>query len=132
MIIDVAGDPRVDPKRTWILRDYNVATLISALIRGRERPWGMLSVHSMTRRAFNDDDVEFLQSMANVLALAIERNEHELAERREKEMAETALARLHAIESITDTALGYLGLDQLLAVLLRRVGEPVAGGFARG
>jgi len=83
VITDVRGDPRFN--LSWILRDYRVATMISAVIRGHRQPWGALSVHSLTPRSFNQDDVDFLQSMANVLALAIERNAHEEAERRERE-----------------------------------------------
>jgi signal transduction histidine kinase len=129
VVIDVPNHPHFFDL-SWLLRDYSVATLLSAVIRGREAPWGALSVHSMTRREFNDDDTEFLQSMANVLCLAIERNEHEFAERREKVMAESALARLRAIESITDAALGHLGLDELLAVLLPRVRRALQVDYA--
>ena len=44
--------------------------------------------------------------------------------------AETALERLRAIESITDTALQNLGLDELLQKLLARVGEALNADFA--
>jgi signal transduction histidine kinase len=129
VVIDVPNHPHFFDL-SWILRDYGVVTLLSAVIRGRQTPWGALSVHSMIRREFNDDDTGFLQSMANVLSLAIERNEHEFAERREKVMAESALARLRAIESITDAALGHLGLDELLTVLLTRVRHALGVDFA--
>jgi signal transduction histidine kinase/putative methionine-R-sulfoxide reductase with GAF domain len=119
IITDVRHDPRFD--RSWLLREYNVVTMLSAAIRSREHAWGVLSVHSKTRRAFTEDDVGFLQSMANVLALAIERDEYERAERRKHEIAETALAKLHAIETITDTALAQMDLDELLSELLARL-----------
>jgi len=86
-IIDLPGDERFE--KSWILRKYGVSTLLSAIIRGQERPWGILSVHSLTHRSFTGDDLEFLQSLANVLALAIEREAHEAAERREKENLQT-------------------------------------------
>ncbi len=44
--------------------------------------------------------------------------------------AEAALERLRAIESITDTALQNLGLDELLQKLLARVGEALNADFA--
>ena len=103
MVIDVASDTRFSEK-SWLLREHGVATLITALVRGHERPWGALSVHSTTRRAFTGDDVEFLQSMANVLALAIERNEHELAERREKEVLQTIIDNIPAMIEHDDAA----------------------------
>jgi signal transduction histidine kinase len=119
IVTDARHDPRFD--RSWLLRGYNVVTMLSAAIRSRNRAWGVLSVHSQTRRAFTGDDVAFLQSMANVLALAIERDEHEEAREAARATAEAALARLHAIETITDTALAHMGLDELLSELLARL-----------
>jgi PAS domain S-box-containing protein len=87
-----------------VLRDYGVVTLLSALIRGRKLPWGAISVHSMSKRAFDDADVEFLQSVANVLALAIERNEHEIAERREKDTLQTIFDNIPVMISFLDAS----------------------------
>lgn len=119
IVTDVRNDPRFDP--SWLLREYGVVTMLSATIRSRECAWGVLSVHSMTRRAFTEDDVGFLQSMADVLALAIERGEHEEAREAARATAEAALAKLHAIETITDTALAQMSLDELLSELLARL-----------
>jgi PAS domain S-box-containing protein len=60
------------------------------VIRGRARPWGTLGVHTTRPRSFGADDIGFLQSVANVLALAVERHELEALQRREREI-------LHAI-----------------------------------
>lgn len=119
--VAVADLPHDTRYNSWVLRDYGVATLLAAVVRGRERPWGLLSVHSMTPRTFDAEDVQFLQSLANVLALAIERHEAEEERARLLTRAETALAKLDAIERITDTALGRMGLDDLLAELLARL-----------
>jgi two-component system NarL family sensor kinase len=61
---------------------------VSVVIRGRDRPWGTeawgtLGAHSRERHAFSEDDLNFLHTVANTLALAIERNgaEHELRRR---------------------------------------------------
>jgi PAS domain S-box-containing protein len=99
-IIDLPGDKRFE--KSWILRKYGVATLLSAIIRGQEQPWGVLSVHSLTHRSFTDDDLEFLQSMANVLALALEREAHETAERREKENLQTIFDNVPLMISFLD------------------------------
>lgn len=45
---------------------------IAAPIPGRERPWGVLSAASRAGRDFRPDDLEFLQAVANVLAVALE------------------------------------------------------------
>ena len=127
-VADVQHDARF--RTSWVLRDYGVATLLSAVIRGRERPWGLLSVHSMTPRSFDAEDAQFLQSMANVLALAIERKEAEDERAWLLASAETALAQLHAIQTITDTALARMGLDDLLAELLSRLRNTLQTDYA--
>jgi PAS domain S-box-containing protein len=91
-------------EKSWILRDYGVATMMTAIIRGQERPWGILSVHSLTPRSFSRDDLEFLQSMADMLALAIERDRHEAAERREKETLQTIFDNVPVMISFRDPA----------------------------
>jgi diguanylate cyclase (GGDEF)-like protein/PAS domain S-box-containing protein len=57
--------------------DHGVVSGISVIIHGRERPFGVLGVHTTRRRAFTKDDVNFLQATANVLAGAIERKRAE-------------------------------------------------------
>jgi len=102
IVTDIPGDERFT--KSWILRDYRVVTMISAVIRGHPRPWGLLSVHSLTPRSFTEDDVEFMQSMGNVLALAIERDEHEAAERHEKEVLQTIFDNLPVMISFFDAS----------------------------
>ena len=48
-------------------------------ILGATRPFGVLSVHSKRRRLYSSDDIRFLQSMAVLLATAIERKQTEKA-----------------------------------------------------
>lgn len=126
VVSELQSDPRFE--KSWIMRDYRIASIVTAIIRGRGRPWGAVSVHSMTTRSFSDDDLRFVESLANLLALAIERDEHEAERRRGEEererllaTTEAALAKLHAIESITDATLGHMGLDDLLKELLARL-----------
>ena len=53
---------------------------ITAPVGWGERPWGVLIVYSDVVRTWSDDDVHFVQSMANTIGLAIARHraEHEL------------------------------------------------------
>lgn len=48
---------------------------IAAPIPGRERPWGMLSAATRADRDFGPEDLEFLQAVANVLAVALEQED---------------------------------------------------------
>ena len=47
------------------------------VIDGREHPFGVLIVHDTQPRWFSRDEVNFLQSVANILGLAIEQNRTE-------------------------------------------------------
>ena len=48
---------------------------IAAPIPGRERPWGILSAATRADRDFGPEDLEFLQAVANVLAVALEQED---------------------------------------------------------
>jgi len=60
-----------------LLQDYEVVSGMSAIVRGVERPYGVLSVHSTSARTFAPDDVSFLRAVANVLAEAVGRKRSE-------------------------------------------------------
>lgn len=55
-----------------LLRDHNVISGMSVIIQGLQRPFGILGAHSTEHRLFSENDIDFLQSMANLLAQAIE------------------------------------------------------------
>ena len=56
-----------------LLFDHNIVSGISVVIPGQLRPYGVLGAHTSHRRRFSENDIHFLQSVANVLAGAIER-----------------------------------------------------------
>ena len=60
-----------------ILFDRPVVSGLSVIIHGRQQPYGVLAAHTTRRRRFTNDDVHFLQSLASVLAAAIERRKLE-------------------------------------------------------
>jgi len=74
---------------SYLMRQYNVVSSMSVIIhnhRGKQ-PYGALSVHTSQPRTFTQDDIHFIQAMANILAAAIERKkaEEELHKALEKE-----------------------------------------------
>jgi len=54
-----------------LLHDHGVVSGISVIIPGQDRPFGVLGAHATTRRIFTQDDIHFLQAVANLLAAAI-------------------------------------------------------------
>ena len=74
-----------------LLLDHGVVSGMSVVIQGRDRPYGVLGVHSTRQRRFTVDDGDFVRSVANILGSAIEnRDAVESAERSAR--YETALA----------------------------------------
>jgi PAS domain S-box-containing protein len=62
-----------------LLEKHQIVSGISVVVQGQQRVYGVISGHSKGHRIFTQDDVYFLQSLANILATAIDRKESELA-----------------------------------------------------
>lgn len=56
-----------------LLRDHGVMSGLSVAIELRGKPWGVLGAHSRSRRQFNGDDQQFMDSVAALLSVVIER-----------------------------------------------------------
>ncbi|HEV2751849.1 MAG TPA: PAS domain S-box protein [Gemmatimonadales bacterium] len=68
-----------------LLTPHDVVSSLSVIVQGKDRPFGILGVHSARRREFTIHDTHFLQAIANVLATAIDRGRTEDALRRSEE-----------------------------------------------
>jgi PAS domain S-box-containing protein len=134
---DQANDPRF--KRSALADEHGVVSALTVTIASPAEPFGVLEALSTRRRAFSESDVSFVQSVANVLAGAVERRRanERLAEVREVERRRIA-RELHdqALQDLTH-ALALAGRmrgadgspsgsDELTAAL-KRVGEQLRG-----
>lgn len=54
-----------------LLHQHGVVSGVSVIIDGEEWPFGVLSMHTDAPRTFTKDDINFLQAVANVLAIAV-------------------------------------------------------------
>lgn len=68
-----------------LLRDRGIICGISVTIPGQERPFGVMEAHTTQKRHFSQDDIHFLQAIANELAAAIHRHRTEEALRASEE-----------------------------------------------
>jgi diguanylate cyclase (GGDEF)-like protein len=139
-----------------VLRDQGALSGITVPIRGREGAFGVLAAHARSLRGFSADDVNFLQSVANVLAAAIERRRSE-AETRHlalhdpltglpnralfRDRLQHALARSRRRDTtlavlfldvdnfkVVNDSLGHEAGDELLIALAPRLDEAVRSG----
>jgi|GEM_PF-3405718 len=58
-----------------LLTSHALVSSLSVVVPGNPRPYGVLSIHTNSRREFTKDDVNFLLSLSNVLAATIDRND---------------------------------------------------------
>jgi two-component sensor histidine kinase len=77
---DVAKERRFEIPE--LLIEYGVRSMVNVLIGCKDGPFGVLEVDAQRPRQFGQDDIDFMQNYANLLAAAIDRvNTHrELAE----------------------------------------------------
>ncbi|MFW6182219.1 MAG: PAS domain S-box protein [Chloroflexota bacterium] len=100
-----------------LLRRHSVASGLTVVIPGPQRPYGVLGAHSQTLREFNEDDGQFLQVVANILGGAIAR----------QTLYKQIQAQAQQMQKIIDAVPeGLLLLDEQFRV---RLTNPVARSF---
>ncbi|MBI3851113.1 MAG: response regulator [Verrucomicrobia bacterium] len=72
-------DLRTETRFQWplFLHEHGVISGVSVVIPGHHRPFGVLGIYTSQPRTFTEDAVHFLQAVANVLAVAVERKRTE-------------------------------------------------------
>jgi PAS domain S-box-containing protein len=76
-----------------LLHEHGVVSGLNVIIHGPEGPFGVLGAHTKEKRTFTEDDVNFLQAVANVVSAAVERKR---AEERLSEIKESERRRIAA------------------------------------
>lgn len=75
----IVEDLRIDTRFGGppLLHNHRIVSGISVIIPGQAQPFGVLGGYSTQSQSFTQDDIYFLQAIANVLATAIERKQAE-------------------------------------------------------
>jgi signal transduction histidine kinase len=113
---DVRNDQRFSVSS--LFAEASPVSAASVVLPGRRRAFGALVVASRTPRAFDKADVEFMQAVANVVGVAIERAGLDEKLEAAREAERTRIAReLHddGLRELTD-ALGVAALGLSVAV----------------
>lgn len=92
-----------------VLIDHGVRSMINVVIAGEDAPFGVLEVDTPTLRTFDDDDIAFLQSYANLLAAAVDRH------RSHRALQDSVHEQWVLIQELEHRVKNMLGLVQALA-----------------
>jgi two-component system sensor kinase FixL len=115
-----------------LLQDHEVSSGISVVIQGRDQPLGVLEADTSEKRAFSLDDVNFLNTLANILSEAVKHHQAEVAlyaaqaqlERRVEERTtqlRQSLQHQHIIADILRSSLRAISLEEMLKEVLSLV-----------
>ena len=59
-----------------LLNEHKVVSGMSVVIHGRKKPYGVFGTHTLETREFTQQEVNFLQSFANIIAAAVQREKN--------------------------------------------------------
>src|SRR5215204_6763032 len=142
IVEDLATETRFRPPP--VLHEHGLVSGMSVVNHGQTGPLGLVGAYTRSRRAFTEDDVNFLQATANVLATVIERQgaDERVEEGREAERSRIsrdlhdeplqdltdALVQQRQIQRASEDPQQTLWLARLLATL-DRIGPHLRGAI---
>ena len=94
---------------------------VSVVITGRDQPFGTIGVFSDQPRTFSQDDVHFLQAVANVLAAAIERQRDQDALGEVRDELARQLADMTTLHALSERLSNKIELTDVLQEVLSAV-----------
>jgi PAS domain S-box-containing protein len=85
-----------------ILHDHGVVSGLTVVVQGRDGPWGVLGAHDRHAHHFSEEDVHFLQSVANIVADVVRDQQTEEQLEQERIFSESLLESLPGIVFLVD------------------------------
>jgi len=113
-----------------LLTSHEVKSGISVIIGSTDDPWGILGTHDTEKKEFTEHDVNFVHSIANILATAITRHEDEraLIHQREQLAALNDLNRI--VRRITDAVIDQSTRTEIEQTVCEHLAESESYCFA--
>ena len=113
-----------------LLTNHDVKSGISVVIGSNDDPWGILGTHDTTVNEFSEHDVEFIQTVATILATAIERRQYEsrLVRNNEELAAHNSLNEV--VREITEAVIDQSTREEIEATACEHLAESESYKFA--
>lgn len=108
---------------TSLLRSNGISSGIAVVVFANGQPYGVFSAHSKKTRTFSKNDVNFFQSIANILSLAIERKASEEQLRDSVERERHSLERERLLRNIVEISSQTRNLDHTLHQAILEIGR---------
>jgi signal transduction histidine kinase len=81
-----------------LTRKHHLVSGMSVVIHGTNTPFGLLAVHTSHARAFTQDEMNFLEAIANILGSAVERDKADRARHDYQSQLRTLASKLSMAE----------------------------------
>ncbi|WP_449271454.1 PAS domain S-box protein [Halobaculum saliterrae] len=113
-----------------LLRNHDVRSGISTIIGPVDDPWGILGTHDTDVKDFSEHDAAFVQSVANVLAAAIERHDREQEVRHQRDQLAALNSLNRVVQEITNAVIEQSTREEIEAIACERLAESDSYLFA--
>lgn len=110
---DLRADTRF--QETSLLAGDEVASGIGVLIHAGEGPFGVLEVLCGNARVFSDDEVNFVQSVAHLLATTIRRSRYEQQLKSNNQLLETMFEAIDIKVAYLDAEFNFIRVNEMYA-----------------
>src|SRR5215207_10862821 len=114
IVEDLGEETRFEPPP--LLVEHGVVSGMTVVIPYTEGPYGILGAYTTSHRSFSEDDINFLQAVANVLATAIEREEAQQKLEEVREAERSRIARDLHDEALQDLSGALVDAQRLEAL----------------
>ncbi|WP_436925992.1 PAS domain S-box protein [Halosimplex amylolyticum] len=113
-----------------ILAEHGVRSGITVVIGSPEDPWGILGTHDTEATAFSEQDVNFVRSVATILATAIDRHGYEERLVRQREQLAALNSLNEAVREITDAVLDQSTREEIERTVCEKLAATDSYEFA--
>ena len=128
IVEDLAADARIDGPE--LLTSHDVRSGISTIVGPTDDPWGILGAHDTDSREFTEQDATFVQSVANVLAAAIERHEDEQTLVHQREQLAALNSLYEVVRDISSAVIEQSTREEIEATVCERLAATDSYRFA--